>query len=217
MGEIRDLFKKQYGSFEESIGIFGKYKSIIQTAEGDIDGLSLIMFLGKKFAENGLISITGEGVFFKDGREVTRCEFLQEEIKKRFLSSEESLTDFSRCLAIIPSSALFLLTAERSSSQKEEEEFLRNRFGTSNLAVGALFLENPKGCDKIAKASDHYLCGNTNFDLCKKYLCPFIYQGNIPAGDMERFVKKEAFKLIIVQSKEALPGIVANIMKRAKN
>jgi len=217
MQEIRELFSERYGSFENSIGVFGRYNSTIQTAEGDIDGESLITKLGEAFAKEGFISITGKGIFFKKGKTVTRCEFLQSKVNEKCLSSKESLWDFSRCLAAIPSYALFLLTPERSSSQKEEEEFLKNRFGTSNLSFGALFLAGPEGCELLSDKGGYHECKNTNFKACKKYRCPFICQGRMAAGDMENFIKGEYSVLFVVYSQKALPGIVVGVIKEFKS
>ena len=172
------------------------------------------MKLGKLFAKEDFIAITGEGIFFKKNKIINKCKILTKKIKREVIDSPEHLWDFSRCLASIPTLALFLLTPERSSSQKEEEEFFKNRFEDNKLCIVALFLqESPNKCNELIKKEDYYICCNNDFEVCKKNVCPFINQGKIPAGDMENFVKTGFSKLMILKSYKPIPKIFTNLKR----
>ena len=77
MQDIRRLFKKMYGTLNDSIGIFGGYQMTISTTEGDISGSDLIKKLGVIFAEKGVVAITGLGIFHKKSGEVKQSVFLK--------------------------------------------------------------------------------------------------------------------------------------------
>ncbi len=217
MKDIRELFIKFYGSFDNAIGIYSSYKSTINTIEGDFTGEELIEILGRKFAKNNTIAITGKGIFLKNKSDIIRCKLLTNKIEKLMKTSEENLYDFSRCLAAIPKNTIFLLTPERSSSQKEEEEFLNNRFDENKKSFGILcHPEKVSKCPELNNKQTHQVCLNKDFNLCRTYTCPFIVDGKINAGDMEKHVKTDFSILLIVKSYKSIFEIVSKQLKYLK-
>lgn len=210
MLEARELFKKKYGSFDEAIGIFGRYSTTIPIKERNLTGEEIIILLAGLFAKENIVVITGKGIFINEGGEIKKCNLFNEDVNKMVASSQESERDFSRCLASIPPYAVFLLTSDRSTSQREEEEFMRNRFEDNKFCVGFLFSDKEinKKCKKLEKREDYFVCENRDFKSCLFEKCPFVKIGNIPIGELQKFVNTGFFKLVVLKSYKSVPKIM---------
>jgi hypothetical protein len=213
--ETRELFKKKYGSFDEAIGIFGRYRATILTKErSEFNGGDLIIELANLFAKENIVVITGKGIFTNKEGEIKKCDLFNKDVSEIVSSSHESEKDFSRCLASIPPYAVFLLTSDRSTSQEEEKEFMRNRFEDNKFCVGFLFSKEEinKKCKKLEERKNYFVCENRDYGSCFVKNCPFVI-GKIPVADVQKFVNTGFFKLVILKSYKLVPKIMEEFKK----